>query len=93
MEKVCEIKGFLNGRILDRDKIKKQILDILKKKNAMHQNELARFIGISPNSLKKIANELITSNLIDKICTKKHITYTVKNNFSYIGTEHHGISK
>lgn len=65
--------------LLNREKIKSQILDNLKKKNSMHQNELSRVIGISPNSLKRIANELMALNLIEKTHTKRLVIYKIKN--------------
>ncbi|MDP3014746.1 MAG: winged helix-turn-helix transcriptional regulator [Candidatus Subteraquimicrobiales bacterium] len=70
------MKTHLRG-ILDKDLIKKQILDILKEKNSMNQNQLARYVGISPNSLKKIANELVTNNLIKKNKMNRNINYTL----------------
>lgn len=65
------------SRILDKELIKNQILDILNEKKSMNQNQLARYIGISPNSLKKIADELVTNNLIKKNKTNRNINYTL----------------
>ncbi len=76
------MKTLLRNKLLNRNLIKSQILIILKEKSSMRQNELARYIGISPNSLKKIANELVSSNLIKKDKIKGFVNYTILNSSS-----------
>ncbi len=53
------------GDPIPREEVKERMLQILHE-GAKHQNALARELGISPNSLREIASELVGANRIKR---------------------------